>query len=65
MGNTTMTEPTTVFGHPIDDYKADDGGGHLGIGSTAEAAQAALEHAQETDSSKSYHDIFGWNDTPK
>lgn len=49
MSNTTMTEPTTILGYAIDDYKADDGNGHVGLGSSPEAAQTALEHAQEHD----------------
>ena len=62
----TTTEPTTLFGIPDGDYKADDGNGHAGFGGTKEAANEALQHAQETDSAKSWHTtLFGWEDTPK
>lgn len=66
MSDTKMTEPTTIGGYAIDDYKADDGEGHVGTGSTAENAQAALDHAQEEDAASSYHtDLLGYIDTPK
>ncbi len=62
----TTTEPTTFFGIPDGDYKADDGNGHAGFGSTKEAANEALQHAQEVDAAKSAHTvIFGWEDTPR
>jgi len=65
MSKTTTTAPTTVFGFEIDDYKADDGNGHVGTGSTAEKANEALQHAQEKDVSSSYHtDLLGWIDKP-
>lgn len=64
MNSTTMTEPTTIFGYAIDDYKADDGNGHVGLGSTPEAAETALEHAQENDVGQSYNTwALGWCDT--
>ena len=65
MGNTTMTEPTTILGYAIGDHKADDGD-HVGLGRTPEDAQAALEHARDVNAEKSYHtDLLGWIDTPK
>lgn len=64
MGNTT-TEEQTLFGVINAGYKSTDDKGHVGTGNTKEESQTALEHSQEVDSGKSYHDIFGWNDTPK
>ncbi len=66
MSNTTMTEPTTIGGYAIDDYKAVDEDGHTGTGRTAQEAQTALEYAQEKDVA-SAHDstLLGWIVTPK
>ena len=62
----TTTTPTTFFGIPDGDYKAEDDQGHSGFGSSKEAANDALQHAQEVDAAKSWHtEVFGWEDTPK
>lgn len=66
MSKTTTTAPTSICGYDIGDYKADDGNGHVGTGSTAEKANDALQHAQGEEVASSYHtDLLGWIDTPK
>jgi hypothetical protein len=62
----TVTEPTTLFGVFDDGYRATDDYGHAGYGETPEAANEALQHAQEVDAAKSWYTAaFGWEDTPK
>ena len=45
----TTTTPTTFFGLFNDGYKADDGNGHAGYGSSERDANDALQRAQEKD----------------
>jgi hypothetical protein len=55
-----------LFGVFNDGYKSTDDDGHAGYGATPEAANEALQHAQEVDAAKSsYTAAFGWEDTPK
>ena len=65
MGNTT-TEPTTFFGLFNDGFKSSDDNEHSGYGSTKEASNDALIHAQEVNAEKSEYSVLGgWHDTPK
>jgi len=62
----TETEPTTFFGLFNDGFQSTDDNGHTGYGATPEAANEALQHAQEVDAATSaYTTAFGWEDTPK
>ena len=62
----TETEPTTFFGLFNDGYQATDDNGHTGYGATPEAANQALQHAQEVNAAKSeYATLTGWHDAPK
>lgn len=62
----TTTEPTTFFGFYDGDYKASDGNGHSGTGSSRESANEALQHAQEVDVAHStYTTVWGWLDSDK
>ncbi|MDP2650984.1 MAG: hypothetical protein Q8O98_00150 [bacterium] len=65
-GSNTATTPTTFFGVYDGDYKADDGNGHSGTGSSRESANEALQHAQAKDvAASAYSSLGGWHDTPK
>jgi hypothetical protein len=57
----TTTEHTTFFGLFNDGFKASDDNGHTGFGESAEAANEALQHAQEEDVEFSaYTALRGW-----
>lgn len=57
----TKTTPTTFFGLFNDGWQSKDDDGHTGYGGTPEAAQEALEEAQDKDVDTASQNLLWWN----